>query len=377
MTAATERTVAKSEKHLPVLDGVRGLAVLIVVLYHTAGGAQSSHLALRVVGNILKAGWSGVTLFFLLSGFLITGILWDSKGSAHWWRNFYVRRVLRISPLYYGALLLVALAAWLTHAGRAGVAGLWIFALYLQNLPWIADPGLSTRPLVLTHFWSLAVEEQFYVVWPLLLIRLRTEAQVKVVCLGLFLASLAFRCGIWTFSPRAIDYNGFILTRVGELALGAYLAMCFRDGSWRRLERIAPWVTAGSLAGFVAVGAANGTVELFSQSSATIGLALITLFFAGFMVLAMKGGWLQWAMRAAWLRWVGKISYGIYVFHVLLAPLYGRLGDHLAPHVGRVEGIALRGVITWVLTTLIAWASYRFFESPILGLRRYFKSGAR
>ena len=377
MTASPERTAMQSEKHLAALDGVRGLAVLIVVLYHTGGGAQSSNLPLRIAGNILKAGWSGVTLFFLLSGFLITGILWDSKGTAHWWRNFYARRILRISPLYYGSLLLVVVVAWLGHTGRAGMAGLWIYALYLQNLPWIADPGANTRPLMMTHVWSLAVEEQFYLVWPLLLTRLRTRAQVKAVCLGLFLFSAAFRYGVWAYSIRPIDFNGFILSRVGELALGAYLAMCFRDGSWKRLERAAPWVTAISLAAFVAVGLAGGTVEMTKRSCATSGLALITVFFAGFMVLAMKGGWIQRAMQVAWLRWIGKISYGIYVFHILLAPFYGWLSNHLAPHAGRVEGIALRGVINWVLTTLIAWASFRFFESPILGLRRYFKTTGR
>jgi peptidoglycan/LPS O-acetylase OafA/YrhL len=368
---------AKSGKHLPALDGVRGLAVLIVVLYHTGGGAQSSNLGLRIIGNILKAGWSGVTLFFLLSGFLITGILWDSKGTAHWWRNFYTRRILRISPLYYGSLLLVLLAAWVTHEGRAGFAGLWIFALYLQNLPWIADPGLNSRSLELGHFWSLAVEEQFYLIWPLLLIRLRTAAQVKYVCLGLFIVSTAFRYAIWAFNTRPIDYNGFLLSRAGELALGAYLAMSFRDGSWGRLERVAPWITLASLAGFVAVGIANGTVELIKRSSATSGVMFITIFYAGFMVLAMRDGVIHRAMKAGWLRWVGSISYGIYVFHILFVPFYSWLGERLAPHAGRVEGIALKGVITWILTTLIAWASFRFFESPILRLRKYFQAAPR
>jgi peptidoglycan/LPS O-acetylase OafA/YrhL len=361
-------------RHIPALDGVRGLAVLIVVLYHTAGGAQSSNPVLRATGNILKAGWSGVTLFFLLSGFLITGILWDSKGASHWWRNFYVRRVLRIAPLYYGSLLLVLFVAWISHRFRTGSAGVWIFALYLQNIPWIRDAGLNSRLLGLGHFWSLAVEEQFYLAWPLLLNRLKTTAQVKYLCLGTFLASTAFRYCIWTFSSRPIDYNGFILSRAGELALGGYLALCFRDGSWNILERFAPIVAAVSLAGFAALGFADRTVELTTRSEATTGLDLITLFYAAFMVLAIKGGLTHRAMDAGWLRWVGGISYGIYVFHVLLAPFYGWVGTELAPHAGRIEGIAVRGVITWICSTLIAWASFRFFERPILSLRKYFQS---
>jgi len=356
------------------LDGVRGLAVLIVVAYHTGGGAQSSNVAMRAIGNILKAGWSGVTLFFLLSGFLITGILWDSKGTTHWWRNFYARRILRISPLYYGSLLLVLTVGWLDHKAGTGMTGLWIYVLYLQNMPWIIDRGLSLRPLPLGHFWSLAVEEQFYLMWPLLLRRLETMTQVKVLCMGVFLMSTAFRYGVWAFSSQPLDYNGFILSRAGELALGGYLAMCFRDGTWSRMERIAPWVTAASLAGFVAVGIASRTVELTTRACSTTGLFFITLFYAGFIVMAVKDGTISRAMRIGWLRWVGSISYGIYVFHILFIPFYNWLANHLAPHAGRVEGIALRGVITWALTILAAWLSFRFFESPILGLRRYFQS---
>ena len=364
----------KSGKHLPALDGVRGLAVLIVLAYHTGGGAQSSNMTVRSIGIALKAGWSGVTLFFLLSGFLITGILWESKGAEHWWRNFYVRRILRISPLYYGSLLLVVVVAWATHNFWSGTRGLWVYALYLQNIPWVVDTGMGLRPLQLSHFWSLAVEEQFYLIWPLLLWRLRTVTQVKYLCLGIFLFSIAFRYGVWMLSSDPQAYNGFLLSRADELALGGFLAMCFRDGSWARIERAAPYVAWVSLLGFVVSCAFDHTFALTGMASTTAGLAFITLFYAGFMVLALDEGWVSRAMKARWLRWFGRISYGIYVFHVLLQPLYGWIGERLDPHAGRIEGIALRAAITWVLTTLIAWLSFRFFESPILGLRRYFQN---
>src|SRR5579862_4256705 len=98
-------------KHFPALDGLRGVAILTVFLLHYGGGAQSSNPLLSAAGELIKAGWSGVTLFFVLSGFLISGILWDARHTQGWWRNFYMRRTLRIFPLYYGALLLVLLTA--------------------------------------------------------------------------------------------------------------------------------------------------------------------------------------------------------------------------------------------------------------------------
>jgi len=349
--------------------------VLTVVAYHTGGGAQSSNAVVSAIGTALKAGWSGVTLFFLLSGFLITGILWDSKGADHWWRNFYMRRVLRISPLYYGSLLLVLAVAWL--GGRSGSKGLWIYALYLQNMPWLGDPGAGARPLSLSHFWSLAVEEQFYVVWPLLLWRLKTMSQVKTLCLGVFLGSTIFRYGVWVWSAIPEAYIGFIFSRAGELALGGYLAMCFRDGSWMKLERVAPYLAPLSLLGFFAVCAPSHIYEPRNMACSTTGLAFITLFYAGLIVLALGSGVVHRALRAAWLRWVGGISYGIYIFHVLLQPFYAWIAERVDPGAGRVEAIALRAALTWGLTTLIAWLSFRYFESPVLGLRRYFRSGRR
>jgi peptidoglycan/LPS O-acetylase OafA/YrhL len=349
--------------------------VLIVVAFHTGGGAQSSNPIGRAIGLTLKAGWSGVTLFFVLSGFLITGILWDSKGTARWWRNFYVRRVLRISPLYYGSLLLVLVISAVFRSAQGGWRGLWIYALYLQNIPWIADPGVGSRPLPLTHFWSLAVEEQFYLVWPLMLYKLKTPAQVKHVCLAIFLASIAFRCAIWALSPQPEAYNGFLPSRAGELALGGYLAMRLRDGSWDSLERMAPYLTAGSLLGFCAVCAPSHIYELTNIACSTAGLAFITGFYAGLLVLALGNGMVHRVMSVAWLRWVGGISYGIYIFHVLLLPVYAWLAHALMPHAGRIEAIAVRGMVTWVVTAMVAWLSYRYFEAPILGLRRYFGSG--
>jgi peptidoglycan/LPS O-acetylase OafA/YrhL len=193
-----------SRSHIPALDGVRGLAILIVFLYHYGGGAQSPNLVLRVLGTCDHAGWCGVTLFFLLSGFLISGILWDSNAQPGWWTRFYWRRTLRIFPLYYAALLLVLISAALVGRGRDILAHLWVYALYLQNMHQFSIRAVEAdSPLLLSHFWSLAVEEQFYLLWPFLLIYTRTLPRARMLCLSVVALSALFRFAVWLYRHRA------------------------------------------------------------------------------------------------------------------------------------------------------------------------------
>ena len=147
--------------HIPALDGVRGLAVLMVFVYHYGGGARSSNPLLRTVGETVKLGWSGVTLFFVLSGFLITGILWRSREEERWWRTFYIRRILRIFPLYYFTLLIVFVSGLVFHRVYLLGTPLMVYAFYLQGLLTRMNLG-AVFPFTMGHYWSLAVEEHFY-----------------------------------------------------------------------------------------------------------------------------------------------------------------------------------------------------------------------
>lgn len=363
-----------SNKHLPALDGVRGLAVLFVVACHTGGGARSANPIIRILGLVAKTGWSGVTLFFILSGFLITGILWDSRGSVHWLKNFYMRRVLRIFPLYYLALLLVVVTAFFAHQGMFCLSRIWMYVLYLQNVPGIVNVGALGSPLWLSHFWSLAVEEQFYLFWPFLISRVKTLEQAKNLCLVVFVTSAIFRVATVLVASDPAVYNGLIMARAGELAFGAYLAMSYRSVQWKWLRRIAPFATPVMLAGFLAVWLPTRDSQESSSLMLTLGFALITLFWGGFVVLALGDGLVNRAMRVGWLRWTGGISYGIYVYHVLLTPVFPWITVRLMPHAGKVAGLILNAIVTIVISYLVAWASFRYFESPFLKLRRKFHS---
>jgi len=160
---------------IPALDGIRGLAILMVMLFHYGGNLERTNPIGRLVGGLFSFGWSGVDLFFVLSGFLITGILLDSRNAENYFSSFYARRVLRIFPAYYVSLaLLLLILPMLDPPLRLSLpSDQWMYVFYAQNWVGIFDyPGRG----LLTPYWSLAVEEQFYLVWPLVVARVCRRA---------------------------------------------------------------------------------------------------------------------------------------------------------------------------------------------------------
>ena len=363
-----------SEKHIPALDGIRGLAVLIVVIFHAGSGAHSSNALIRIFGNAIQIGWIGVTLFFVLSGFLITGILWDSRGADHWYRNFYMRRILRIFPLYYLALVII-LAASLILGNLAQTAShIWVFALYLQNVPRLSRIGAGfSSPFNLYHFWSLAVEEQFYLIWPFLL-RFRSISQMKYLCLGTFLFSLLFRViGLWSVRS-ATPFADFLFCHAGELALGAWIAMISREPAWHRMAPTLARLSPLFLLAFLATCMPTRSFRSTDNWVFTLGLSFITLFWGSVVIAALQPGVISHMMQARWLRRLGGISYGVYVYHVLLGTIFFHLAIRLAHPGNRNQIFGLSFVITVVGSVATAWVSFKFFENPILQLRKRYQA---
>lgn len=186
---------ASLAKHWTVLDGVRGLAILLVMSYHFTMGMSGQSLYSRLLFKLTTVGWCGVNLFFVLSGFLITGILYDTRSASHRFRNFYMRRALRIFPLYYGTLLvLFGLLPWMNRwtDGFKGIEHAWPWLwTYSTNLLIL----LQGKWFPLSHFWSLAVEEHFYLVWPLVVFTLDRKSSVRV-CLALIAIAFVVRIGL-------------------------------------------------------------------------------------------------------------------------------------------------------------------------------------
>jgi peptidoglycan/LPS O-acetylase OafA/YrhL len=368
---------APPKGRIPALDGLRGLAALTIFVFHYGGGAQSANPLLHTAGVVARVGWIGVPLFFVLSGFLISGILWDSFGDPHWAKKFYIRRMLRIFPLYYGALLLTLLGALAVGTFHGALRAIWIPALFLQNISGLAERVEALpSPMLLHHFWTLAVEEQFYLLWPLMLSRTSTRQSAARLCAAVFFGSLVFRAGLCVAGRASPDCIALLLSRAGELAAGGWLAIAYRGAAWERVQRSAPAVLALCAMAFLAISWWAGTTDLVGSSQVVGGLAVLGPACAALIALALRPGVWQKALSARWLQSIGQISFGIYVFHILLRPLYWQLTHRIVAGNSGAWYFGVRFIVAAAATLLVAWFSHRFYEQPFLRLKRYFRTQA-
>lgn len=409
----------------PVLDGVRGLAILLVMLYHMTV-LTSGTTADQYFRHVLGLGWVGVDLFFVLSGFLITGILIDARGAPDYFRNFYARRTLRIFPLYYAVVFVSlvvipnilpavlphflppnAVEVAMTKLDRFGkVQGLepW-FWLYLCNIP-MAVYG-SFFHVVLGVCWSLAIEEQFYLIWPAV-VRFCSRERLMRVCLIVFGLALVWRIGLHVvltlreLEPMHVSIAVYVSTfsRMDALVAGAFLAALVRSPGAdlaRMARKVRPWaVAAFVLAIAIAVAETYGPVYdpeiglLIGQTPffLTIGLTLLSVAFGSVILMSLaspRGGLLHRFFTGRLLRTFGKYAYAMYLFH---QPIRATMRDLVFGPVpsARIQfpqfmGSQIPGQLLYYplcigLTFAAAWVSWRVFENPILKLKKYFPSGA-
>jgi peptidoglycan/LPS O-acetylase OafA/YrhL len=372
-----------SGSRVPALDGLRGAAVLMVLLLHCAHGTGQS-FAGRLFFSVINAGWIGVDLFFVLSGFLITGILIDSKASTHYFRNFYVRRTLRIFPLYYAVLICVLVLTPLLRAllGRAPgttTANQWWFWVYATNFFPLFNPTdffAGNWNLKLGHFWSLAVEEHFYLVWPAVVLVLSRTRLIRL-CLILFASALAVRLAInlTGAQPPIVSY-WLTFCRVDSLAMGALLAAAGRGDLG-----IAPLLQTAHIAAISSTTAViaflifrGGELSPIDPVIRTLGYSVLAVLFAAVLLLAIappagdKAGLLPRICTQPFLIFFGKYSYGLYIFHFLIMERVERLGNALAGGSFALS-IALRIVIGVSLSLGVAMLSWHLMEKQLLKLK--------
>lgn len=370
---------------MPSLDGLRGLAILVVIFHNVglAGHWDSDGAVVKVLELLSDSGWVGVQLFFVLSGFLITGILLDSQGASHQLRNFYMRRVLRIFPLYYAALAILFLVLPLFNAAPNLFAQdrqhQWWFWLYLINWgsPYISDLDLG-------HLWSLAIEEQFYLFWPLFVVRARPRTLVYG-CLALIVSAACFRAGLYAYDPEFAAKAGysFSCARWDALAIGALLAVIVRDPVW--LERIrqrgvailAVLTVVMALGiylhrGFPAIGAGLGTLN-----QTTIALLFGGLILSVILPENQPSRLLPRLSSNSLLRLVGKYSYAIYIFHIPVKHVWflTLALDQSAYHRWQLLGAWVYNCFgVFIVSFVLALLSWKILEQPFLRLKRFFSN---
>ncbi|MEP6508193.1 MAG: acyltransferase [Gemmatimonadales bacterium] len=383
MTAAPKEVVL-NEKHIAPLDGLRGLAVLMVLFDHFWLVQKPVSALQNGVYTFVQNGWIGVDLFFVLSGFLITGILLDAKGSTHYFRNFYARRILRIFPLYWGFLFAYfVIAPTLLHLDPASPyripldIKLW-FWTYTSNL--LALFHDVTIPPGTNHFWTLAVEEQFYMFWPAVVFLLSPKSLEKT-CLWLVVFALGVR--LFLFTTPFHHTGGFALTpaRIDTLAIGAWLAVIYRDPARRQsVERLAPRAFVLALVLLIVVNLPSVRLAGYSVAMQTFGFPLLAVMAAS--AISMGTGSepgnakLRNALTFQPLLAAGKYSYAMYVFHLPLVIALDVAGLHMRTFSGgRPPGMAAAlaySIICSLLTFLAAFASWHLYEKHFLKLKRLF-----
>ena len=365
---------------LLALDGMRGIAILLVLVFHLTSWAND-----RVPTPLWKVtglGYIGVDLFFVLSGFLITGILSDARGSKAYFLNFYMRRVLRIFPLYYAVVGLVVLVLPIAAPGNPKVAEV------ASQQWWLWGYGVNVALAIrnqwtfygMNHFWSLAVEEQFYLVWPVLVAVLSRERMARL-CVVLVVVAAGLRYWLLDTHHWAAAY-ALMPCRMDELAAGGFVALVLRgpidDAKALRVARIAV-VPATLVAAFLLFG--PGWLGPQTTLESALVPSALAVAFGSLHVVATRAeadSIVRRVLEWRGLRTLGQYSYGLYVLHHPLRPVFEKLFPPAwlaarlhSPVLGSLVFATLAGGLSFAL----AVTSFRFFESPVLALKRYFEYG--
>ena len=365
----------------PALDGIRAIAVTLVFLEHFGGGSHGGAV-LKIINIVRQRGWVGVDLFFVLSGFLITGILYDTRADTQFFKRFFARRTLRIFPVFYLVLFLLLALTPIFHSQWH-----WLqltFLVYMGNFFGNYNFTLysirsANHPAALAnigHFWSLCVEEQFYLLWPPAVWLLRDRVRLIWTAAGISVLALVLRLlALWSLGDVHAE-TWIIRTlpfRMDALLIGAILALVLRGPAADRWQRSGRWV-------FLAATAATLAIFLLSPAYdspwlLSIGLTCTALASAGLIASTLRSG--SPAFRIFYrkpLRVLGRYSYGFYVYHAVFAMAWIHL---LVVLTSKLHSIALGGIgalaINYAATFLVSMLSYKLFEVRFLRFKRHFE----
>lgn len=368
------------KKHIPALDGFRGLAILMVLFGHFSGEAilkQYYPVAGPVFTKIVLFGLRGVDLFFVLSGYLITSILLDSKGKQRFFINFYSRRFLRIFPVYYASLFLIFfimphIFKFDEQAIEISQRQIWLWG-YVGNFPWSGLNWDSSDIFQLGHFWSLAVEQHFYLIWPFVITRFDRHL-LKTICLSWFAVSSIAGVvdAITSFNILWLHWSS--ITHSGGLALGSYCAIYLNEKGElynRALKIVYTCVPIIMLLVFI-------PRNFFEKIVLSIMYPLTWVMFSALLIVLVTSkqeSKLTRLFENKILIKFGMYSYGIYIFHGIFRPLF----EQYFPREALISatgspfiGISLYFFLAISCSSMMAFVSWHAYEKHCLKLKSYF-----
>jgi peptidoglycan/LPS O-acetylase OafA/YrhL len=361
----------------PPLDGLRGIAIILVLLHHFTIYQPKTGMGAWLAAVPLF-GWSGVDLFFVLSGFLITGILIDARGSSRYFTSFYARRTLRIFPLYYlvvfTALVVLPFFPALHDelVGPAPIRSTLPYWLYYTNFQ-VAEIGFLHGWLDIA--WSLAIEEQFYIVWAIVVWlcppRVLPAVCALVVAVSPIARMMALDRGL---DPRAV----YVITwfRLDGLAIGALMASMMRLAWVPSMSQWAPWIAGAGAVGLTAVVIGDGDSWWWHRRMQVMGYSLAAVTGASLLVTAVTHpitAAVPRLLSAGWLREFGKYSYSLYLLHLpIMRIVRAYVFDPTTMAIMPVVGQVLFYVVATAPAFAVSWILWRSFEAPILKLKEKF-----
>ncbi len=358
---------------IPGLDGLRAIAILWVVLHNALAFDFGSGERIKVLSIIANAGWVGVQLFFVLSGFLITRNLIRTRENPNYFRAFYTRRALRILPLCYVflfvSLVLVPFIWPDTEAGapfQVGHIWLWAF-LYNWSVP------LGWPSFGIPHFWSLAVEEQFYLIWPFVVYRIRSS-RLLMFCASLVLLAFCSRVLLRLFEANADMIYEFTICRMDALAIGAMIAVAMHTAHSRALiVTHAKWLLPLGTLLFSISAIATLAFSRDIATTQTIGQSLLALACGLFVLNAVIAQHSSSRSFDAFLgsvpmQTIGRLSFGMYVLHFPIARSMTGMASSLEAVLGPIY-LPLWYLLVVAATLGAAWVSYHLLELPFLKMK--------